>query len=141
MTVNPIKGNKLSARYEGPYTVKKRTSHGSDILRDGIGAQLSRHFAPSQLKLFLDDFEDTITCEVEEIKGHWLVDDTPGVYEYKVKWTRYPDTMWEPEENFIERECIHDYWAKHKCPRSYKEVHTDSLVKLELLNLVWSNLF
>jgi hypothetical protein len=114
MTIDPLKGNKLSPRYEGPYAVEKRTSHGSYILRDGTGAQLNRHFAPSQLKLVLDDFEDTITYEVEEIRSHREVKDEPGTYEYEVKWVNYPDTTWESQDNFIEQQCIIDYWDKQK---------------------------
>jgi hypothetical protein len=127
MTIDPIKGNKLSPQYEGPYTVEKGTSHGSYILHDGTGAQLSRHYAPSQLKLVFDDFEDTITYEVEEIKGHREPKDAPGTYEYEVKWARYPETTWEPQENFIEQQCIINYWAKKKT-ESYEEVPKDSIL-------------
>ena len=29
MTLDPIKGSKLTPRYEGPYTVAQRTTHGA----------------------------------------------------------------------------------------------------------------
>ncbi|KAF9995639.1 hypothetical protein BGZ80_007460, partial [Entomortierella chlamydospora] len=115
MTLDPIKGNKLSPRYEGPYMVIKRTSHGSYILKDGTGEVLKRHYAPSQLKLVLDDFEDTSTYEVERIVNHRPSRVTPNTVEYSVKWKNYPSSKntWEPEEHFIERQCIADYWAEH----------------------------
>jgi len=53
MFLDPIKGDKLAARYEGPYTVVRKTTGGSYILKDGTGAELGRGFAPSQLKLVL----------------------------------------------------------------------------------------
>lgn len=70
MTIDLIKGSKLSPEYKGPYTVETRTSHGSYILQDGTGTKLGHHFAPSQLKIVLADFKDTVSYEVEEIKGH-----------------------------------------------------------------------
>ncbi|KAG0249254.1 hypothetical protein BGZ95_007612, partial [Linnemannia exigua] len=63
MSLDPIKGDKLAPRYEGPFTVVRRTTGGSYELRDGTGALLGRKFAPSQLKLVLDDYEDTATYE------------------------------------------------------------------------------
>ncbi|KAF9367099.1 hypothetical protein BGX21_007833, partial [Mortierella sp. AD011] len=82
MTLDPIKGSKLAPRYEGPYTVVKRTSHGSYILKDGTGDTLKRHYAPSQLKLVLDDFEDTSTYEVEKIVDHRPSSEIPNAVEY-----------------------------------------------------------
>ncbi|KAI1284278.1 hypothetical protein EDD11_001262, partial [Mortierella claussenii] len=51
MSVDPIKGDKLAPRYEGPYTVVRRTTGGSYVLKDLTGSELGRKFAPSQLKL------------------------------------------------------------------------------------------
>ncbi|KAF9895815.1 hypothetical protein BX616_008766 [Lobosporangium transversale] len=115
MTLDPIRGNKLTPRYEGPYTVVNKSSHGSYILKDGTGAILARHYAPSQLKLVLDDFEDTDTYEVETIIDHRQNASSPHEYEYLVKWKNYPHDLntWEPEEHFIERQCITEYWANH----------------------------
>ncbi|KAF9312679.1 hypothetical protein BG006_004299, partial [Podila minutissima] len=70
MSLDPLKGDKLSPRYEGPYTVVRRTTGGSYVLKDGTGALLGRNFAPSQLKLVLDDFEETTAYEVEKILNH-----------------------------------------------------------------------
>jgi len=45
MSLDPIKGDKLAARYEGPYTVVRKTTGGSHILKGGTGAELGRGFA------------------------------------------------------------------------------------------------
>ena len=117
MAVDPIRGDKLAAQYEGPYTVVRRTTGGSYVLKDGTGEELGRKFAPSQLKLVLDDFEETTIYEVEKILDHR---EQPGEgVEYLVKWKGYErieDRTWEPPENFIERKCITDYWKNRNLP-------------------------
>jgi hypothetical protein len=115
MTLDPLKGDKLTPRYEGPYTVVQRTSTGAYVLKDGTGEILGRNYAPSQLKLVLDDFDDTETYEVEAIVDHRPSRVTPHASEYLVKWKGYSSdkNTWEPEEHFIERRCIAEYWADH----------------------------
>jgi hypothetical protein len=114
MSLDPIKGDKLSPRYEGPYTVVQRTTGGSYVLRDGTGELLQRNFAPSQLKLVLDDYDDTVAYEVEKIVDHR---DLPGEgIEYRVKWKGFKELTWEPQKNFIERKCISDYWKTRDRP-------------------------
>jgi hypothetical protein len=114
MTLDPIMGDKLSAKYEGPYTVVRRNTGGAYVLKDGTGALLGRNYAPSQLKLVLDDYEDTVTYEVEQILDHR---DAPrGGVEYYVKWKGYTEQTWEPEENFVERKCLTDYWKDRELP-------------------------
>ncbi|GJJ71808.1 hypothetical protein EMPS_04165 [Entomortierella parvispora] len=66
MTLDPIRGNKLTPRYEGPYTVVRRTTGGSYELRDGTGESLSRNYAPSQLKLVLEDLNTLPIFEIED---------------------------------------------------------------------------
>jgi len=70
MTLDPILGDKLTSRYEGPYTVVRRNAGGAYILRDGTGALLERSYAPSQLKLVLDDTDESDIYEVEKIITH-----------------------------------------------------------------------
>ncbi|KAG0310581.1 hypothetical protein BGZ99_000292 [Dissophora globulifera] len=60
MSLDPLKREKLSPRHEGPYTVVRRTTGGFYELKDATGESLGRKFAPSQLKLVLDDFEEQI---------------------------------------------------------------------------------
>jgi hypothetical protein len=112
MTLDPILGNKLTPKYEGPYTVVNRNAGGAYILRDGTGTHLGRSYATSQLKLVLDDEDESNTYEVEKIIAHrpHLLDKTKK--EYLVKWKNYSSKLntWEPEENFIEQTAINDYW-------------------------------
>ena len=42
MTLDPLKGDKLTPRYEGPYTVVQRSSTGAYVLKDGTGEILER---------------------------------------------------------------------------------------------------
>jgi len=114
MSLDPIKGDKLSPRYEGPYTVVRRTTGGAYELKDGTGALLGRNYAPSQLKLVLDDYEDTVTYEVEKILDHREV--PGGDVEYFVSWKGYTEKTWEPQGNFIERKCLSDYWKNRDRP-------------------------
>ncbi|KAF9553805.1 hypothetical protein EC968_010130, partial [Mortierella alpina] len=67
------------------------------------------------LKLVLDDYDDNPTYEVEEILNHRNSSKGKGV-EYLVKWKGYSSEFdtWEPEENFIERRCIQEYWGSRE---------------------------
>jgi hypothetical protein len=112
MTLDPILGEKLSPRYEGPYTVVNRNAGGAYILKDGTGAVLERSYAPSQLKLVLDDADESDTYEVERVVAHRQHTHDNTKKEYFVKWKNYSSKLntWEPEENFIERESLTSYW-------------------------------
>ncbi|KAF9120044.1 hypothetical protein BG015_006172, partial [Linnemannia schmuckeri] len=113
MAVDPIKGDSLSPRYEGPFTVVRKNKGGAYILKDGTGSMLGRRYAPSQLKLVYEDPDSFLTYEVEKILDARRT--TEGTWEYFVKWKHYSDNdnTWEPEENFVERKCVTDYWADH----------------------------
>ncbi|KAG0220983.1 hypothetical protein BGW42_008406 [Actinomortierella wolfii] len=110
MAIDPIRDGKFAPRYEGPYTVHSRSRSGAYILRDGTGEILKRQFAPSQLKIVLDDLEDGEVFDVERIVDHRQIEN--GEYEYFVKWKGYPSSAntWEPFDSFIETKCIDDYW-------------------------------
>ena len=112
MAIDPIQGDKLTPRYEGPFTVIRRNTGGAYVLKDGMGATLGRHYAPSQLKLVLDDLDDADVYEVEKIIAH-RTPEAGGNVEYFVKWKGFPSSAntWEPEGNFIERKCIDTYWS------------------------------
>ncbi|KAF9152231.1 hypothetical protein BGX20_005206, partial [Mortierella sp. AD010] len=113
MVLDPIRSDKLSPRYEGPYVVHRRNTGGAYELRDGTGEPLGRNYAPSQLKLVLDDLDDDIHV-VEEIVAHRSALKGKGV-EYYVKWEGFPSeaNTWQPESSFIERKCISDYWDRY----------------------------
>ncbi|KAG0221948.1 hypothetical protein BGW41_006287 [Actinomortierella wolfii] len=113
MAIDPIAGDKLTPTYEGPYVVVRRTKGGTYELKDGTGDLLGRKFASSQLKLVLDDLNDSDIYVVETILSHRPAEEGEGV-EYLVKWENFPDeaNTWEHEGNFIERQCIEDYWKR-----------------------------
>ena len=113
MAVDPIQGDKLTPRYEGPFTVVRRNTGGAYELKDGTGELLGRNYAPSQLKLVLDDLDDIDVYEVESLMDHRNSSVGEGV-EYFVKWKGFPPeaNTWEPERNFIERKCINEYWKE-----------------------------
>jgi len=82
---------------------------------------LGRHYAPSQLKLVLDDFDKTETYEVKEIIYYKTYEYDPENILYLVKWKNYPDPKWDkwkPESSYIERQCIKDYWEKHNANKA-----------------------
>ncbi|KAF9342594.1 hypothetical protein BGX26_007211 [Mortierella sp. AD094] len=84
-----------------------------------------RHYAPSQLKLVLD-FEDTSTYEVEKITDRRPSNLKPNAVEYFVKWKNYSSKQntWEPEEHFIERQRVTDYWIDYYAQNRQMEMQT-----------------
>jgi hypothetical protein len=110
MTLDPIKGAKLKARYEGPYTVVRRTTHGAYELKDGTGELLTRHYAPSQLKLVIEDLDELPIFEVDRILEHRPSTTIPGAWEYHTTWKGYEETTWEPESHFVEQQAVPRYW-------------------------------
>src|SRR5690606_16360357 len=75
---------------------------------------LGRDFAPSQLKLVLEDFEETDTFVVDKILNHRII--AGEGMEYYVSWKGFKERTWEPQKNFIERKCISDYWKTRDQP-------------------------
>jgi len=122
MTLDPIRNGKLDPKYEGPYTVVRRTTGGTYQLKDGTGAPLGRNYAPSQLKLVLEDPNSSQTFEIEKILGHRPHPTKKGEWQYSVKWKGYSeeDNTWEPQESFIERTTLKQYWSKQNVPKAPK---------------------
>ena len=122
MTLDPIRNGKLDPKYEGPYTVVRRTTGGTYQLKDGTGAPLGRNYAPSQLKLVLEDPNSPQTFEIEKILGHRPHPTKKGEWQYSVKWKGYSeeDNTWEPQESFIERTTLKQYWSKQNVPKALK---------------------
>lgn len=50
---------------------------------------------------------EDIVYEVERIINHQK---TKYKYKYLVKWKHYHELTWEDEDNFIEKDCIKEYW-------------------------------
>ncbi|KAF9089325.1 hypothetical protein BGX27_002517 [Mortierella sp. AM989] len=81
------------------YTVVRRTTGGTYELKDGEGAFLGRNYAPSQLKLVIEEPKDDNVFEVEKILHHRENRTNEGKFEYRTKWKGYSDddNSWEPE--------------------------------------------
>ncbi|OAD72575.1 hypothetical protein PHYBLDRAFT_169703 [Phycomyces blakesleeanus NRRL 1555(-)] len=94
MVKNILRKSKTDPRYEGPFTVKGRTTGGSYILQDKTGALLSQNIPSSQA--IIDHCQE---------KGDYL---------YKVCWKNYvPDQdTWEPISNFNDLSIIDKYWQR-----------------------------
>ena len=113
MTRTTVMQGKTDQRFEGPYTVVRRTRSGAYELLDHDGQLLHRKFAPSQVKLVsLADAEGT-SYEVKAILNHRK--DADG-HSYKVRWKGYDASydLWVKESDFDDTQVIRDYWAHLK---------------------------
>jgi hypothetical protein len=112
---------KKEASYIGPYVITRKDQNGNFILKDTDGVELNRHVPPDQLKPRnktpspndndnIGDIDDDI-YEVDHIIDHR---GEPGKFEYRVKWKGYPESQstWEFAHNFMDTQCIRDYWNK-----------------------------
>ncbi|KAF9371897.1 hypothetical protein BGX21_004964, partial [Mortierella sp. AD011] len=122
MALDPIKGNKLDPKYEGPYIVVRQDRNGAYVLKDATGTELHRKYAPSQLKVVLVEPKDPNAYVVRKILDHSEPDKEHKEWYYLVRWKGYgPEhDSWEPYSNFFETKCIRDYWnnAGHVNPHS-----------------------
>ncbi|KAI8137537.1 hypothetical protein BJV82DRAFT_674609 [Fennellomyces sp. T-0311] len=121
MVKDETRRNKMDPKYEGLYTVVRKTKGGSYVLRDEQGLLTSRNYAPSQLKLLSQDALID-TSETYEKNGKYytiqsIVDHNelaPGKYEYRVRWKDYSpsDDTWEPPVSFNSPLEITKYWER-----------------------------
>lgn len=105
----------LSAVYEGPYEVIRKTQHGNYTLRDEMGLLLPRDFTPSELKLVSQEAVGT----KEDIYEFDAIVDHKGKHHdrlYKVRWKNYsPDhDSWIPLKNFTDPQAVTTYWKRTK---------------------------
>jgi hypothetical protein len=103
----------LSPLYTGPYTVVRRTSAGTYVLKDESNELLHRDYVPSELKVVSMDesaIEEEL-FEVEEIRDH---KDKDGQRLYLVKWVGYGEREndWLPAESFSSPITIKQYWDR-----------------------------
>ena len=113
MTRDPTKSDKMQARYEGPFLVVRRTRGGSYKLKDLTGEELTRNYAPSQLKRASDEPDGKADNEDE----HWDFDfirdhrDKQGIDEYLVRWSGYGPSYdsWVPSDEIDDRRSIRVY--------------------------------
>ena len=81
-------------------------------MKTGAGVVLNRSYPPGQLKVITEQKEETDLYEVEKIVDHRKT--AGGIMEYQVKWKGYGDcdNTWETEDNFLQTQCIDEYWSK-----------------------------
>jgi hypothetical protein len=105
----------LSAVYEGPYEVLRKTKHGNYTLRDEMGLVMSRDFTPSELKLVS---QDQIVSKEEIYEFDAIVDHQgeTGNRLYKIRWKNYSPEhdSWIPLKNFTDPQAIVTYWKRVK---------------------------
>ena len=102
--------------YEGPYIVDRKTKGNSYILKDANGTILDRKFNITQLKPISAENLDLnngmeVFYSVERILDYRGDLDNR---EYLVKWKNYGNehNTWEPEENFIDKRVLENYWKE-----------------------------
>jgi len=114
MVRDPIHSGALDPKYEGPFKVIRRTTHGTYTLMDKTNSTIPRNFAPEQLKLVTqaldgpDDSEDHY--EIEAILSHNRTDG--GEILYKVKWKGYDEISDIPYEAFNSKATVNRYYKK-----------------------------
>ena len=111
---------KYEARYDGPYTILDKDTVGHLILKDATGALLKRHVPIDQCKPHSKTHinktrvnpDNGNIYEIQRVINHRGVANIPGKMEYLVKWKGYgpEENTWEPAENFLDTQCIRDYW-------------------------------
>ncbi len=110
MTLPSTISGKGESKYEGPYTVIKRSKGGAYTLLDNDKRILPRKYAPSQLKILTgDDIDMSQTYEINRILRHRK--DDKGSYEYLVSWRGYDDkaNSWVKYRDFHDVAIIRDY--------------------------------
>ncbi|KAG2210687.1 hypothetical protein INT45_003171, partial [Circinella minor] len=126
------KQNKLYPNYEGYYTVVRKTSAGTYVLRNEKGFIEPRNFPPSNLKIVSDKIiPQEQYFEVEAIIGHRRDDNNK--LQYRCRWLGYneADDTWEPEENFTDPKFISDYYRRiGEAPESIKAINKANKRKL-----------
>jgi hypothetical protein len=134
-----LRASKMEPRWVGPYTIAKRTKHGTFSLLDQQNALLGRNVPVDQMKLValpksnvslqalpsqastpqVEAAAAAVTYTVERILRHR---GRANARQYLVSWLGYPDShnSWEPESNFVDRSVIIDYWKGVPRPKTKK---------------------
>jgi transposase InsO family protein len=102
---------KRDAYYIGPYTVVRCDRNGNYVLQDTDGKELNRHVPPDQIKPHSADSSNISDIRtVELVMGHR---GEHGHFEYLVKWKELPpsESTWVPAHDFMDTQCIADYWS------------------------------
>ena len=127
---------KLDATYEGYYTVIRKTSAGTYVLKNEKGFYTKRNYPPSLLKVVSDKIipKDEKFYEVDAIIGHKK--DSEYGYLYRCTWKDYDDSYdsWESPHCFTDPKFITEYWRRiGQIPESIKEINKANKRKLKEL--------
>ena len=105
--------SKLHPKYEGPFTVLRRTKGGAYTLLDATGQLLPKTVSPDKLKLISlpESSSSEPSYEVHQILNHR---GSPTNREYLVRWKGYgPNSdSWEPAANFDSPLLIQQYFDR-----------------------------
>jgi hypothetical protein len=116
MAKDPHRRDKFEPAYVGPYTVVRRTTYGTYVLKEQTGDMLDRHVPADQLKLIsktarqADTDDDGNVYVVQQVLSHRV--NAAGMLEFFVHWKGYParDSTWVIDADFQDDRCIRDYW-------------------------------
>ena len=133
---------KFDATYEGYYTVMRKTTAGTYVLKNEKGFYTKRNYPPSLLKVVSDKIipKAELFYEVDAIIGH-KKDDEHG-YLYRCTWKDYDEShdSWEPPSCFTDAKFITEYWRRiGEIPESIKAVNKANKRKLKELNQAEKN--
>jgi hypothetical protein len=120
------KQNKLDPKYKGFYTVVRKTTANTYVLRNERGFIEPRNYPPSLLKKVsskISEHSDDI-YEVEAIIGHKK--NGENSYIYRCRWLGYDESYdtWEPVDSFTDPKFIKEYWQRiGEVPEGIKAVN------------------
>jgi hypothetical protein len=105
----------LTAIYEGPYEIIRKTQHGNYTLRDEMGLLMPREYTPSELKLVSQE----AVVSKEDVYEFDAIVDHKGDYRdrlYKIRWKNYSPEhdSWIPLKNFTDPQAVMTYWKRIK---------------------------
>jgi hypothetical protein len=103
---------KRDAPYIGPYAVVRRDRNGNYVLKDTDGTLVNRHVPPDQMKPGPSEPSDNADIQTVELVINHRGE--PGSFEYLTKWKDLPlaESTWVPAHDFIDTQCIRDYWTR-----------------------------
>jgi hypothetical protein len=123
MVRDETRNDKVTPRYEGPFTVIRRNQGGAYVLKNALGEEFVR--PPSVLKLVHQDLKipglPGVAAEVDKILDHKEMGEETH---YLVHWKKLPSSLdeWVPHSEFNDLGPILIY---HKCLTDGKDIMGD----------------